>query len=51
VEVSDLLLVDRPRYYLPRAWNTQGLWVSHEKLKQMYEQWLIKKEEIHVRFS
>lgn len=51
VEVSDLLMVDRPRYYLPRTWNTQGLWVSHEKLQQMYEQWLSKKEKIHVRFS
>lgn len=39
--VEDLLAINAPRYWLPRAWNT-GSWISHDALKTKYEQF--KKE-------
>jgi len=34
----------KPRYYLPREWNTSGPWITHEDLKARYETYLKEKE-------
>ena len=41
-----LRLYRRDRYFLPRAWNTQGQWITHEALTQKYEQYVKEKESI-----
>lgn len=34
------------RYYLPRAWNESGGWISHENLKKMYDDFLEERKGI-----
>lgn len=42
---DELLQQEWGRYYLPRAWNESGSWISHEDLKQKYEQYLKEKSD------
>lgn len=44
--VADLLALDRPRYYLPRAWNKYGIWITKGDLEQEYINWLKAKEQL-----
>jgi hypothetical protein len=37
------------RYFLPRAWNKSGPWISHEDLKQKYETFCKEREECLVQ--
>jgi len=34
------------RYYLPRAWNQSGGWISHEDLQTKYDEYLKEKEDV-----
>jgi hypothetical protein len=44
VRVDDLLRTALPRFYLPRAWNPEGPWISRETLMRTYEEYLVEKE-------
>jgi hypothetical protein len=46
VATEHLLSLAKDRYYLPRAWNIPGPWVTHEKLSLIYNQY--KKEKANV---
>lgn len=41
--IEELLATQRTRYFLPRAWNTSGPWVSHENLQKKYDEYLKEK--------
>lgn len=43
VGIADLIKSNAERYYLPRAWNVDGLWITHEKLTAKYNQYMEKK--------
>lgn len=34
------------RYYLPRAWNQPGPWISHADLQKKYDEYLKEKEDV-----
>jgi hypothetical protein len=45
--VEDLLSVDaekRPKFFLPRLWNTSGPWITREDLQARYDKYLEEKE-------
>lgn len=42
LEVGKVQKIDR--YFLPRAWNTSGPWISHADLKLRYEEYQKEKE-------
>lgn len=46
VRVEDLLAVNTEQYFLPRAWNSTGPWISKATLREKYEAYL--KEKRHV---
>jgi len=46
VSVTEVLAIDRERYFLPRAWNEPGPWIRHEDLESKYKEWLLLKEEV-----
>lgn len=41
---QDLIAARLPRYYLPRAWNQKGLWISWADLSALYNQWKTKEK-------
>jgi hypothetical protein len=45
--LEHLLIQRRERYYLPRAWNTSGPWISHKDLTQKLLDYRNEKENAH----
>lgn len=46
----DLLCTDKPRFFFPRRWNKNGVWILKEDLQALYEEWLLKKDRTDVVF-
>ena len=44
VRVETLLDKKYERYFLPRAWNTSGPWITHEDLQKKHEQYIKEKQ-------
>jgi hypothetical protein len=44
VKVEYLIWRDKDRYFIPRAWNKPGPWVTHNDLKARYEKYLVAAE-------
>ncbi len=42
--VEDLLGLNADRYYLPRAWNKSGPWISHAELRARFDTYMKEKE-------
>ena len=42
-KVEDLLAQDLERYYIPRAWNVDGPWISKESLEKMWKDYSTRK--------
>jgi hypothetical protein len=45
VKVEDLLELERDKFFLPREWNGFHPWVTKEKLRNLYEEFLAAKEQ------
>lgn len=45
VMVKNLLSTDEPRFFLPRAWNKDGPWISREALQEKYDEFCKEREE------
>jgi hypothetical protein len=45
VRVDELLLTAAARFYLPRAWNTDGPWITRQALSKTYQDYLTEKEQ------
>jgi hypothetical protein len=39
VQTSEILHLNKDRYFLPREWNANGNWVTHKDLTSLFEQW------------
>ncbi len=44
VRVEDLLEQGFERYYLPRTWNEEGSWITHDNLKARLEKYMAERE-------
>ena len=44
IPIDKLLSLKVERFFLPRKWNENGPWISHEELKTKYERYLKEKE-------
>jgi len=44
VNTARLISLCCERYFLPRAWNESGPWISHEDLQKKYDEYLKEKE-------
>ena len=43
VKVADLLERPEDKFFLPRKWNEEGVWITKEALKSKYDQYLAEK--------
>ena len=43
-QTEELLALNKPRYYLPRAWNKTRSWISFQDLTEQYNTWKKIKE-------
>ena len=44
LSTDQLLHTQRERYFIPRAWNTSGPWITHEDLQKKYDKYIEEKE-------
>jgi hypothetical protein len=51
VPAQELIEKQKTRYFLPRAWNTSGPWISHDDLKKLYENYLKEKAECSTKHT
>lgn len=40
VKTAELLQLDTPRFFLPRAWNVPGPWIAKEALQKKYDEFV-----------
>lgn len=45
IQVQDLLNTAQPRFFLPRAWNTSGSWITRSELEAKLKRYIKEKNE------